>query len=170
LEPDPLFGGRPAGPDLGGLAKALGPTVAGFFAQRYDWTRMATWRRLVAAAIHRSPLEDAVTQDMNTLAEDYVRVWDVSAPAGIADGLYAPDVVDHNPLPGQGPGLDGIKQLVAVYHAVFPDLSVTTSGTHQGDQLGVPATASMSGLPASTFSASRTDGSSNAGVRRMGWR
>jgi hypothetical protein len=28
-------------------------------------------------------------------------------------------VVDHNPLPGQGPGLDGIKQLVGVYHAVF---------------------------------------------------
>ena len=97
-----------------------------------------------------------MTQDMNKLAEDYVRVWDVSARAGIADGLYAPDVVDHNPLPGQGPGLDGIKQLVAVYHAVFPDLSVSTddvvisgdrvvvrwtaTGTHQGDQLGVPAT------------------------------
>ncbi len=102
------------------------------------------------------PLGDAVTQDLNTLAEDYVRLWDVSAPAGIADRLYAPDVVDHNPLPGQGPGLDGIKQLVAVYHAVFPDLSVSTddvvasgdrvavrwtaTGTHQGDQLGVPAT------------------------------
>ena len=67
-----------------------------------------------------------------------------------------PDVVDHNPLPGQGPGLDGIKQLVGVYHAVFPDLSVSTDdviasgdrvavrwtaiGTHQGDQLGVLAT------------------------------
>jgi predicted ester cyclase len=78
------------------------------------------------------------------------------APAGTADRVYAPDVVDHNPLPGQGPGLDGIKQLVAVYHAVFPDLSVSTddvvssddrvavqwtaTGTHQGDQLGVPPT------------------------------
>jgi predicted ester cyclase len=112
--------------------------------------------RLVAATIHRSPLGDAVTQDLNTLAQDYVRLWDVSAPAGIADRLYTPDVVDHNPLPGQGPGLDGIKQLVTVYHSVFPDLSVSTddvvssgdrvvvrwtgTGTHQGDQLGVPAT------------------------------
>jgi len=90
------------------------------------------------------------------LARDYVRLWDVSAPAGTADRVYAPDVVDHNPLPGQGPGLDGIKQLVAIYHAVFPDLSVSTddvvssddrvavrwtaTGTHQGDQLGVPPT------------------------------
>jgi steroid delta-isomerase-like uncharacterized protein len=97
-----------------------------------------------------------MTQDLERLATDYVRLWDVSAPAGIADTVYAPDVVDHNPLPGQGPGLDGVKQLVAVYHAVFPDLSVTTddvlisddrvavrwtaTGTHQGDQLGVPAT------------------------------
>jgi steroid delta-isomerase-like uncharacterized protein len=104
----------------------------------------------------RAHLGDAVTQDLERLAIDYVRLWDVSAPAGIADTVYAPDVVDHNPLPGQGPGLDGIKQLVAVYHAVFPDLSVTTddvlisddrvavrwtaTGTHQGDQLGVPAT------------------------------
>jgi predicted ester cyclase len=97
-----------------------------------------------------------VTQDLNTLASDYVLLWDVSAPAGIADRVYAPSVIDHQPLPGQGPGLDGIKQLVALYHAVFPDLSVSTddvvssgdrvvvrwtaTGTHQGDQLGVPAT------------------------------
>jgi steroid delta-isomerase-like uncharacterized protein len=118
---------------------------------------MATWRP-TRCGNHplAHPLGDAVAQDLNTLAEDYVRLWDVSAPAGIADRLYAPDVVDHNPLSGQGPGLDGIKQLVAVYHAVFPDLSVSTDdvvvsgdrvavrwtaiGTHQGDQLGVPAT------------------------------
>jgi predicted ester cyclase len=97
-----------------------------------------------------------VTQDLNTLASDYVLLWDVSAPAGIADRVYAPLVIDHQPLPGQGPGLDGIKQLVALYHAVFPDLTVSTddvvssgdrvvvrwtaTGTHQGDQLGVPAT------------------------------
>jgi predicted ester cyclase len=97
-----------------------------------------------------------MTQDLHAIATDYVRLWDVSAPAGIADRLYDPEVVDHNPLPGQGPGLDGIKQLVALYHAVFPDLTVSTddvvaagdrvavrwtaSGTHRGDQLGVPAT------------------------------
>jgi predicted ester cyclase len=97
-----------------------------------------------------------VTQDLNTLAGDYVLLLDVNAPAGIADRVYAPSVIDHQPLPGQGLGLDGIKQLVALYHAVFPDLSVSTddvvssgdrvvvrwtaTGTHQGDQLGVPAT------------------------------
>ena len=97
-----------------------------------------------------------MAQDLNELAHDYVRLWDVDAPGGVADRIYARDVVDHNPQVGQGPGLEGIKQLVGVYHAVFPDLHVSTddvvlsgdrvvvrwtgTGTHEGDQLGVPAT------------------------------
>ena len=82
-------------------------------------------------------------------------VWDVDAPGGLADEIYAPDVVDHNPQPGQEPGRDGEKQVIALYHAVFPDLHLTledivayedraavrwtAAGTHDGDQLGVPA-------------------------------
>lgn len=90
------------------------------------------------------------------IAEDYVRVWDVSAPDGLADHLFHQEVVDHNLQPGQGPGLAGVKQTIALYHAVFPDLTLrcddivasgdkvavrwTATGTHKGDQLGIPAT------------------------------
>ena len=73
---------------------------------------------MVAGSLRQHPAltpEGArVTQDLNTLARDYVLLWDVSAPAGIADRVYAPWVIDHQPLPGQGPGLEGIKQLVAL--------------------------------------------------------
>jgi predicted ester cyclase len=94
--------------------------------------------------------------DLRRIAEDYVRVWDVSAPDGLADGLFDQEVVDHNLQPGQGPGLAGVEQIIGLYHAVFPDLTLscddivasgdkvavrwTATGTHEGDQLGVPAT------------------------------
>jgi predicted ester cyclase len=97
-----------------------------------------------------------MTEQIRQAIEDYGKVWDVEAPDGLADRIFAPDVVDHNPQPGQGPGRDGIKTLIALYHAVFPDLHLTNNdilvsgdravlrwtatGTHQGDQLGVPAT------------------------------
>jgi predicted ester cyclase len=94
--------------------------------------------------------------DLREVAEDYVRVWDVSAPDGLADAVFHREVVDHNLQPGQGPGLAGVKQVIGLYHAVFPDLTLscddivpsgdkvavrwTATGTHEGDQLGVPAT------------------------------
>ena len=94
--------------------------------------------------------------DLRRVAEDYVRLWDVRAPDGLADGLFHQQVVDHNPQPGQGPGLAGVKQFIGLYHEVFPDLTLTcddilpagdkvavrwtATGTHEGDQLGVPAT------------------------------
>lgn len=70
--------------------------------------------------------------------------------------LFAPDVVDHNPIPGQVPGLEGFKQWMASARASFPDLQgsvedviaegdwvaarMTWHGTHEGDFLGVPPT------------------------------
>ena len=94
--------------------------------------------------------------DLRRIAEDYVRLWDVSAPDGLSDDLIDQAVVDHNLQPGQEPGLAGVKQVIGLYHAVFPDLTLscddivpsgdrvavrwTATGTHEGDQLGVPAT------------------------------
>jgi steroid delta-isomerase-like uncharacterized protein len=95
-------------------------------------------------------------QEANQLIQDYVRVWDVTAPDDLAEQIFAGDVVDHNPQPGQGPGVAGIKQIIAVYHGAFPDLRLScddivgsddrvavrwsATGTHEGDQLGVPPT------------------------------
>ena len=100
--------------------------------------------------------QGSVTRDTRQIAEDFVKVWDASSPAGLAERAYAPDYVEHHPLPGQGPGIEGLNHLAAVYFAVFPDLTTTVEavlndgdltvvrwsgvGTHEGDQLGVPPT------------------------------
>jgi steroid delta-isomerase-like uncharacterized protein len=97
-----------------------------------------------------------MTEQMRQLAEDYGNVWDAKAPEALADRIFASDVVDHNKQPGQGPGREGIKHVIALYHTVFPELNLTNddvivsgdravvrwtaTGTHEGDQLGVPAT------------------------------
>ena len=41
------------------------------------------------------------------------------------DGLFAADMVDRNPVPGQVPGLAGFKQWMATARRSFPDLRGT---------------------------------------------
>jgi len=66
------------------------------------------------------------------------------------------DVVEQVPLPGQGPGLEGLKDILRAMRAGFPDLVFSINeqvsegdkvvsrfewtGTHQGEFLGIPAT------------------------------
>lgn len=66
------------------------------------------------------------------------------------------DVVEQVPFPGQGPGLEGLKDVLRGMRAAFPDLIFSIveqvsegdkvasrfewTGTHRGDFLGVPAT------------------------------
>ena len=68
--------------------------------------------------------------------------------------LTASNFVDHNPLPGQAPGVEGIKQASSMYRTAFPDAKViiediiaekdevvirwTGRGLHTGEFLGVP--------------------------------
>lgn len=94
--------------------------------------------------------------DESRIARDYVLAWDVAAPPDLVDRLYAPDVVDHNPQPGQGAGVEGIKQVIGLYHEVFPNLTLScddvlvagdriairwsATGSHEGGGLGVPPT------------------------------
>ena len=70
--------------------------------------------------------------------------------------FMAEDMVDHNPPPTDKPGLEGMKDMMRMYLSAFPDLSVqvediiaegdkvvmraTTSGTHQGEFMGIAAT------------------------------
>jgi len=44
---------------------------------------------------------------------------------GSLDALFAADMVDHNPVPGQVPGLAGFKQWMATVRHSFPDLRGT---------------------------------------------
>jgi predicted ester cyclase len=53
------------------------------------------------------------------------RLFDEVIPSGDADqmrGLFTPDWVDHDPLPGQPPGLDGAEYVVRAMHGAHPDV------------------------------------------------
>jgi steroid delta-isomerase-like uncharacterized protein len=74
----------------------------------------------------------------------------------LLDELYWPDVIDHNPMPGQRPGHDGLRDVLAAFHKAFPDQEMTLHGTladgdhgvdfwtfratHEGELDGCPAT------------------------------
>ena len=73
-----------------------------------------------------------------------------------ADELVALDFVELDPLPGQQPGREGLKQVIAAFRTAFPDIDwvieemvaegdkvfsrFTWNGTHRGEFFGVPAT------------------------------
>jgi steroid delta-isomerase-like uncharacterized protein len=72
------------------------------------------------------------------------------------EALCDPGFVDHNPLPGLPPTVEGYKQAIAGYKQAFPDLQLvelhviadgdtvatrwTGAGTHQGELMGIPPT------------------------------
>lgn len=71
------------------------------------------------------------------------------------DEIVASDLVDHNPAPGQAPGLEGLKQVIAEFRAAFPDgeivpqelladhdkvvARVTLTGTQVANFFGIPS-------------------------------
>jgi steroid delta-isomerase-like uncharacterized protein len=92
------------------------------------------------ATIIRRFVDEVITQGNIESAAQYV--WE--------------DVVEQVPLPGQGPGLDGLKEILRAMRTGFPDIvfSITEqiaegnkvasrfewTGTHKGEFLGIPAT------------------------------
>jgi predicted ester cyclase len=71
----------------------------------------------------------------------------------ILDELCASNFVDHNPFPGQAPGIEGVKQSFTAMRAAFPDMRVTVEdmlaegdkvathisfhATHRGEFMGM---------------------------------
>lgn len=92
------------------------------------------------AAVVRRFVEEVITRGEMDRAAEFV--WE--------------DVVELVPLPGQGPGLEGLKDILRYMRAAFPDLEFSIkeqitegdkvasrfewTGTHQGEFMGVPAT------------------------------
>jgi steroid delta-isomerase-like uncharacterized protein len=74
----------------------------------------------------------------------------------VLDEIVAEDFVEHVPLPGQGPGREGLRDALQMFSVAFPDMKwevheqiaegdyvvthFTWSGTHSGSFLGIPAT------------------------------
>jgi steroid delta-isomerase-like uncharacterized protein len=72
------------------------------------------------------------------------------------DEFMSADFVEHDPFPGQGPGLQGLKQGLASFRQAFPDLHIgiddmiadgekvvirsTMKGTHKGTFMNLPPT------------------------------
>jgi steroid delta-isomerase-like uncharacterized protein len=91
-------------------------------------------------AIVRSFVNDLINHGRMELASKYV--WD--------------DVIEHVPLPGQGPGIEGLKDILQAMRTGFPDIDFSIkeqiaegadvvsrfvwTGTHHGPFLGIPAT------------------------------
>ncbi len=74
----------------------------------------------------------------------------------VLNEVFAPDVKDHDPAPGQGKGPEGFIQFFTQFRAAFPDLKIaveqmvadennvaiayTVTGTQDGPFQGIPAT------------------------------
>src|ERR1700721_811209 len=92
------------------------------------------------ATIIRNFADEVITQGNIEAAAQYV--WE--------------DVIEQVPLPGQGRGLDGLKDILRAMRAGFPDIVFSIqeqitegdkvasrfewTGTHKGEFLGIPAT------------------------------
>ncbi|MEI5996444.1 ester cyclase [Paraburkholderia bengalensis] len=96
-----------------------------------------------------------ISGDVREFVEEVLNQGRIDA----ADRLVWDDMVEHVPFPGQGPGLQGLKNVVRGMRAAFPDMHwhieeqltegdrVLTrfewTGTHRGAFLGVPATGQL---------------------------
>jgi steroid delta-isomerase-like uncharacterized protein len=92
------------------------------------------------ATIIRNFVDEVITKGNIEAASQYA--WD--------------DVVEQVPFPGQGPGIEGLKDAVRAMRTGFPDIVFSIheqiadgdkvasrfewTGTHTGDFLGIPAT------------------------------
>lgn len=81
----------------------------------------------------------------------------------VLDEIFAPEFVDHTAVPGQAPGVEGLKQFFAMMDAGFPDFRAavedviaegdkvavrfTFHGTHQGEFMDIPPTGRRVTMP-----------------------
>jgi steroid delta-isomerase-like uncharacterized protein len=94
--------------------------------------------------------------DNKQVIERFERAFAANDAATIEE-LCDPNLVDHNPVPGAPPTLEGFKATIAGYTQAFPDLEFadgphviveadtaatrwTAAGTHEGEMTGIPAT------------------------------
>jgi steroid delta-isomerase-like uncharacterized protein len=97
-----------------------------------------------------------VTEDNATIVRRFAEEVITQGDMDLAAQFVWEDVVEQVPFPGQGPGLEGLKDILRAMGTAFPDLDFSIqeqisegdkvasrfewTGTHQAPFLGVPAT------------------------------
>jgi steroid delta-isomerase-like uncharacterized protein len=95
-------------------------------------------------------------QDNGAIVRDFVEETINQGRIDSTDRFVWEDVVEQVPFPGQGPGVEGLKDVLRGMRAGFPDIHFAIeeqivegdkvlsrfewTGTHRGEFLGVPAT------------------------------
>ncbi|HYM21425.1 MAG TPA: ester cyclase [Candidatus Kapabacteria bacterium] len=99
---------------------------------------------------------NATADSMKAAYKAFSDDWDAGKSADF-DKYMTADAIDHNPMPGQKPGLQGVKDMAAMLKASFPDMKstiqdmrvdgdiltarFTVTGTNTGPMMhGMPAT------------------------------
>ena len=116
--------------------------------------------------------------------ESMYRRWLSICRSDVARELMADDLIDHNPYPGQPPGLEGHNWAVAMVRRAFPDLRFTAdvvvedgeclagrwtmTGTNTGtfDLFGLPPTGRPVTMTGRRSSARAMASSPRSGTRR----
>ena len=96
-----------------------------------------------------------MSEQNKQVARRFIEVFE-TGEVGVLDEVVVEDVVDHNPLPGQKPGRDGLVDAVLLFRIAFPDMRITIAqqvsegdlvvqtgtfeGTNSGELFGMPAT------------------------------
>jgi steroid delta-isomerase-like uncharacterized protein len=97
-----------------------------------------------------------LTQDNSAIVRRFVDEVINQGKMGSAAEFVWEDVVEQVPLPGQGPGLEGLKDVLRGMRSAFPDIDFSIkeqvceddkvvsrfewTGTHKAEFMGVPAT------------------------------
>ena len=97
-----------------------------------------------------------MAQDNSTIIRRFAHEVINQGKIDLAAKYVWEDVVEQVPLPGQGPGIDGLKDIVRAMRAGFPDIVFSIdeqitegekvasrfewTGTHKGEFLGIPPT------------------------------
>ena len=97
-----------------------------------------------------------MTQDNSAIVRRFVDEVINQGKMGSAEEFVWENVVEQVPLPGQGPGLEGLKDVLRGMRSAFPDIDFSIkeqvcegdkvvsrfewTGTHKAEFMGVPAT------------------------------